>query len=247
MRILFLDIETAPNLAHVWALWDQNVALSQLMESGYTLCWAAKFLGEEKIYSSSRETRTEEDMLLGIHALLNEADAVVHFNGKRFDIPTLNKDFLENDFPPPSPYKQIDLWQTVKTEFKFPSNKLEYVCKALGVGQKIKTIGHELWVRCMAGDPEAWTMMIEYNINDVLILEEVYYKLLPWIKGHASYSMYSEGAMVCPNCGSSHYQKRGFTYTLASKYQRMQCSDCGTWFRDNKILNSHKFKTMSIR
>jgi uncharacterized protein YprB with RNaseH-like and TPR domain/rubredoxin len=213
------------------------------MESGYTLCWAAKWLGEEEMYSSSRQTNTEEDMLVGIHSLLNEADAVVHFNGKRFDIPTLNKDFLENNFAPPSPYKQIDLWQTVKTEFRFPSNKLEYVCKALGVGQKIKTIGHELWVRCMAGDPEAWAMMIEYNINDVLILEEVYWELLPWIKGHANHAIYQDNKLVCPNCGGTHYHARGFAYTHTNKYQRFQCQVCGKWFRDNKpmVIPGKKF------
>jgi len=33
MQILLLDIETAPNTAHVWGLWNQNVSLNQLMES----------------------------------------------------------------------------------------------------------------------------------------------------------------------------------------------------------------------
>lgn len=204
------------------------------MECGYTLCWAAKWLGEPKIFFNSRETATTEDMLVGIHELLNEADAVIHYNGKRFDIPTLNKDFLENNFAPPSPYKQIDLLQTAKAEFRFPSNKLEYVTKALGVGKKIKTCGHELWVKCMAGDPQSWTDMIEYNINDVIILEEVYLKLRPWIKGHANHALYTDDKEVCPNCGSKHYQKRGFAYTLTNKYQRMQCSDCGFWFREHK-------------
>ena len=27
MKILFLDLETSPNLAHVWGLWQQNVAI----------------------------------------------------------------------------------------------------------------------------------------------------------------------------------------------------------------------------
>ncbi|NIV35232.1 MAG: hypothetical protein GWN58_38990, partial [Anaerolineae bacterium] len=51
-----------------------------------------------------------EGMLEGAWELLDEADAVVHYNGKKFDIPTLNREFVKYGFTPPSPYKQIDLY-----------------------------------------------------------------------------------------------------------------------------------------
>jgi predicted RNA-binding Zn-ribbon protein involved in translation (DUF1610 family) len=121
------------------------------------------------------------------------------------------------------------------------------VHKALKVGQKIQTIGHELWTRCMAGDKEAWAMMEEYNINDVVILEEVYQKMLPWIKGHANHSLYNDDKHVCPNCGSHHLQKRGYAYTLASMYQRYKCKACGHWSKDSKILNRNQYKMTSVQ
>jgi DNA polymerase elongation subunit (family B) len=247
MKILLLDIENSPNLGHVWGLWQQNISLAQLQESAYVLCWAAKWLGEDYVYFDSLNQSSRRSMMKSIHKMLNEADAVIHYNGSKHDIPLLNKEFLELGMKPPSPYKQIDLYRTVKSVFKFPSNKLEYVCKALGVGQKIKTIGHELWTRCMTGkDQEAWDMMEEYNVNDVDILEQVYNKLLPWIPAHANHSLYSDDSLVCPNCGGHHLQKRGFYYTLASKFQRFQCKDCGKWSRDNKIVNSQQYKTVGI-
>ena len=43
MKTLTLDIETAPQVAHVWGLWQQNVGLPQLLESGYVMCFAAKW------------------------------------------------------------------------------------------------------------------------------------------------------------------------------------------------------------
>ena len=107
MKILLLDIETAPNTAHVWGLWQQNVSLNQLMESGYVLCWSAKWLGKDWIYFDSIQNKSTKSMLKGIYKLLDEADAVVHYNGKKFDIPTLNGEFLKCGFKPPSPYKQI--------------------------------------------------------------------------------------------------------------------------------------------
>ena len=234
MKILLLDIETAPNLAHVWGLWQQNVGINQIMESGYTLCWAAKWLGEEKVYFSSKQEHTTIEMLAGIHELLEQSDAVVSYNGIKFDIPTLNKEFVVYNFNPPSPYRQIDLLQVVKKQFRFPSNKLEYVTAALGLGKKIKHIGHELWVRCIQGDKEAWDMMKEYNINDVVILEQVYDRLRPWIKNHANAGLYQEDKEVCPNCGGTHINKRGWAYTHTNKYQRMRCMSCHNWFRSTK-------------
>lgn len=236
MKILLLDIETAPNLVHVWGLWQQNVGLPQIIDSGYVLCWSAKWLGEESIAFSSIFHDGPKQMLKGIHSLLEEADAVVHYNGTKFDIPTLNKEFLLYNLSPPAPYKQIDLLKTARSQFRFPSNKLDYVAQALGLGKKTKHIGHELWIQCMANNNEAWKMMEEYNKNDVILLEKVYYKLLPWIKGHVNYSLYSNDSFVCPHCGGSDYQKRGFAYTITCKYQRFQCNSCATWFRDTKSV-----------
>ena len=239
MKILHIDIETAPNTAHVWGLWNQNVGLAQLMDSSYTLCWAAKWQGEKKVYFDSVHQSEEIDMLQGIWDLLNEADAVVHYNGKKFDIPTLNKEFLLNGMKPPAPYKQIDLLMTARKRFRFPSNKLDYVAQALGLGKKVKHIGHELWVKCMAGDNKAWKMMKDYNKQDVVLLEKVYDALLPWITAHPNHALYQKNERpVCPNCGGRHVHKRGFAYTLTQKYQRYSCTGCGAWLRGrNTVLD----------
>lgn len=247
MRILLLDIENSPNLAHCWGLWQQNISLAQLQQSAYVMCYAAKWLGEEFVYYDSVNISSRRNMMKGIHALLDQADAVVHYNGKRHDIPLLNKEFLELGMKPPSPYKQIDLLETSKRIFKFPSNKLEYVCRALKIGKKVEHIGHELWTRCMAKDQEAWKLMEEYNIHDVVLLEEVYNKMLPWIKSHTNHSLYNQDSYCCPNCGSHKVQKRGFHKTLHSVFQRFQCKDCGSWSKDNKILNRQQYKLTSIQ
>jgi DNA polymerase elongation subunit (family B) len=241
MKILLVDIETAPNLVHVWGLWQQNVHISQIMDASYVMCFAAKWLGEEEIFFGSVQKSKPKTMLKAIHKLLEEADAVIHYNGSRFDIPTLNKEFLLHDLRPPSTYKQVDLLTTARNRFRFPSNKLDYIAKSLGVGEKSKHGGHELWVKCMAGDKEAWAEMEEYNKNDVVLLEEVYYKFLPWIKNHPNVGLYTDAeTAVCPHCGGADLAKRGFSYTTTGKYQRYQCKDdaCGTWSRARKATAS---------
>lgn len=234
MKLLLLDIETAPNVVHVWGLWQQNVAINQILDAGYVMCWSAKWIGSDEIFFDSVHRSGTKRMLKGIHSLLEEADAVIHYNGARFDIPTLNKEFILQGMLPPSTYKQIDLLKTARAQFKFPSNKLDYVAKVLKVGQKVKHAGHDLWIRCLNGDDEAWKEMEEYNINDVTILEGVYYKLLPWIKNHPNHGIYNNIEEACPNCGGTHLHRRGFSFTAMGKYQRFQCNTCGTWSRSKK-------------
>jgi uncharacterized protein YprB with RNaseH-like and TPR domain/predicted RNA-binding Zn-ribbon protein involved in translation (DUF1610 family) len=244
MKVLFLDIETAPSLAHVWGIWQQDIAINQIMESGYVLCWSAKWYRGETLYSSNFEDGYL-GMLSKIHALLDEADVVVHYNGKSFDIPTLNREFVIHKMKPPAPYKEVDLLQAVRSRFRFPSNKLEYVAKALGIGHKIKHSGHELWVRCMNGEPEAWQEMKKYNIRDTELLEDLYNKLQPWVRNLPHFGNYAESDrdhLSCPTCGDTRLQSRGTYKTAMQVYQRYQCQGCGSWSRSVATIKQPKLK-----
>jgi hypothetical protein len=232
MKLLFLDIETGPNTAHIWGLWNQNIGINQLLESSRTLCWAAKWEGEDELIFSSEHQTSHRRMIKKIHTLLHKADVVCHYNGTKFDIPTLQKEFLKYNLPPPAPFKQIDLLRTARNQFRFPSNKLDYVANALGLGKKRKHEGHELWVKCLAGNAAAWETMEDYNKQDVTLLESVYTRFRPWIKNAPNRQHYDRTA-VCPDCGGTHYWRRGYANTATGKYPRYQCLNetCGGWFQ----------------
>lgn len=248
MKILLLDIETSPNTAHCWGLFNQNIAITQVLESSYVLCWAAKWLGDEDIMwrrAYGPKGRYRKDMLKTIHKLLDQADAVVHYNGQKFDIPTLNKEFLLYGLQRPSPAKQIDLLQVTRNQFKFTSNKLDYVVQALKLGEKVKHRGHDLWLGCMNNDLDCWKEMEVYNRHDVVILEQLYHRLLPWIKTHASYSAH-QGKPVCPNCGSGQTHRRGYAITVAGRYPRYQCQACGSWYRGSKVATRGQERMIAL-
>lgn len=233
MEILFLDIETAPLLADVWGLFDQNVGLNQIRDPGGLLCYSAKWRGNDEMYFHSDHHSGRPVMVEVAHRLLDQADVVVTWNGARFDVPHLNREFLEMGLKPPSPFKQVDLYRAVRRVFKFPSNKLQYVSTALGLDGKVEHEGHLLWVKCMMGDEDAWRRMQEYNRQDVILLEQLYDRLLPWIPNHPSMALDHDGE-CCPKCSSTRLQKRGTAQTLQSSFQRYQCQDCGGWFRSTK-------------
>lgn len=237
MKILLLDIETAPNLAYVWGLWQQNVSIDKIVNSGYVLCWSAKWYDGPAMYFDSVKQSSEGKMLRYIHRLLDKADVVVHYNGTSFDIPTLNKEFVLKGMRPPTPYKQLDLINTVRKQFRFPSNKLDYVVQALGIGAKARHAGFEMWVQCMAGDKRAWRTMEKYNRMDVTILERLYDRLKPWITTHPNYGSIDD-VSCCPACGSTAFQRRGTAVAQVMRYRRYQCTGCGHWFRSTSSLKA---------
>ena len=196
------------------------------------LTWAASWEGEDHVLYSDGLT-DHKAMIKGIHKLLEEADYVCTYNGDRFDLKILNQEFLEAGLPPPSPYKSIDLLKVVKKNFRFTSNKLDYITGKLGLGNKIKHRGYQLWLDCMDGKRSAYKEMSEYNVQDVIILERLFYKLTPWIK-NLNRSII-QGGYVCPYCGGDHLQRRGTRKTLLGSYSRLQCQDCGGWSTGSKV------------
>lgn len=244
MKVLFLDLETSPNLAHVWGLWDQNIAINQIVESTEVICFGARWLGSKKVIFKSVHHHGKKEMLDELHALMEEADVLVGWNSQAFDSKHIKREFLENGYLPPSPYKELDLMRVVRSQFKFPSYKLDYVSQTLGVGAKVKHSGFQLWLDCMAGKTKAWKEMKEYQIQDVNLLLDLYDVLLPWIKNHPHFGLYNGIENGCPNCASTDLEKRGVARTVSHTYQRYQCRDCGKWMRGNEPLEKTNFKSI---
>ena len=226
MRLLHLDIETAPNVGFFWGLYDQTISINQIDKPGYTLCFAAKWHNKKSIIFDSIQKSGMEGMVRHAHDLLSEADAVVHYNGTKFDIPKLQEEIAMQGLDPPTPFSEIDLLKVVRRKFKFASNKLDYVCQRFGIGAKVENKGMPLWIGCMNGDPKCWREMERYNRQDVRLLPRLYERLLPWIENHPNWGHWNSGEIVCRNCGSTNVKKDGVERRTITPYQRYRCLDC---------------------
>lgn len=247
MKILAIDIETSPHVVYKFGpLWKQtSTGINQVVQTSEVMCFSAKWIGDDRgtypggqrpkrdgtvFYGGLKHTR--EEMILAAHDLLDQADVLLHFNGKRFDIPHLNREFLEHRLLPPAPYEQVDLLTTAQRKFLFGSTRLQHLLDQLDLGSKLETGGFDLWVRCLAGDELAWRTMEQYNRQDVVVMEDLYLLLRPWISQHPNVALHDGVAgLVCPRCGSADHQRRGYRVTGAAKYARFQCSACGGYFR----------------
>lgn len=180
-RLLVVDIETMANLAWVWGVWQQDVSPKQIVKHKRTISFAAKWVGEKKIQFFSEFHDGTPTMVRAAWALLDEADAVIGYNSKRFDIKHLNTEFKLLGLPPCSHFQHIDLFQVAKREFAFGSNKLESVSDRLGLGKKREHEGFGLWLKCEAGSVDAWKRMRAYNKRDVRLTEALFEEFRDWI------------------------------------------------------------------
>lgn len=181
-----LDIETTPLQVYTWGLWDQNIGINQIIKNTEMMCFGAKWLGQKRVTFKSVHHHGKQEMLETLHKMMDEADILIGWNSAAFDHKHIKREFLENGMVPPSSVKDLDLMTVVKANFKFPSNKLDYVAQNLGVGAKVKHSGFDLWIKCMAGNNTAWKEMRKYQIQDVELLDKLYEILLPWLSGSTS-------------------------------------------------------------
>lgn len=241
-RILVLDIETAPIKAYVWRLWKQDIYLDQIISEWFMLTWAAKWLDSPDVMSnklSSKEAVAEDDkrIVSNLWKLLNEADIVIAHSALKFDVPKAKARFAIHGLPSPGFFHVIDTKVIASKEFGFSSNKLDALAGYFGYITKMDT-DFKLWVDCVNGNEDALIYMEEYNRYDVTLLEKVYKKLLPFIKGHPNVTLYDDKHPDrCPSCGKGKLVQEDYYYTTVNKYPTYRCTKCGSICRSRKAVN----------
>ncbi len=241
-RIAVLDIERQSAVVDgVWELKQNGyISPNNLLEPARTICLAWKWLDQPKINFAAEWNGGHDNMVQIAHAVLDEADYVIGWNSKGFDCRHLRTEFIKSGLKPPSPHRDIDLMLTAKRNFGFMSNRLSYVAEELGAGQKLETGGANLWRTLRYGKgaelKKAQTLMEQYNKQDVLLTEQVYDIMLPWVDGLNIPLYENKSEVCCSNCGSDAIHYRGIQVAATRSYQRFQCQNCGKWGRETKSV-----------
>ncbi len=232
----FIDIETSPIIGYTWQTYDSSVL--RILEPSKIISIAWKDLNEEvthcKTISDYKGYKPgiidDKKLVVDAWHLLDDADIVCAHFGDAFDLKKLNSRFIYHGLTAPSFYKSIDTKKAATKYFKFDSNSLNNLGQYLKLGEKVNNGGFDLWLRCIAGDKDAWQLMAEYNTQDVVLLEKVYLKLRPFMEDHPNLNAVTESEeLSCRSCLSTNITKRGFSITKTSRRQRFQCNDCGSW------------------
>ncbi len=227
-KILLLDIETGPAKAYIWSLFDTYTPLERLIEPGRTLCAAFQWYGEKEVYFVSEWYHGTKAMLGILRRAMSEADAVITYNGDKFDFIKLAGEFILHDVKPCAPITSIDLYKVCK-KLGFISGKLEYVGPYLEIGSKTKHAGFSLWRKVLSGDAKAQRKMEAYNRKDVRLMVGLYKLMAPYMENHPSLH-----GQRCSVCGSAKWHKHGTRKTRAYEYDRLECQTCGHWDKGPK-------------
>lgn len=234
-KILLFDIEASMAKVYTYDLFRPFISHKDIIEPARMIAFSAKWYGKKgtKFYSEYHNSRKE--MLDAMHAFLDEADVVAGYNSKRYDVPYVTGELLAEGYTPPSPYKQVDLYQVVKKNSRFLSKKLDYVSERLLDDHKHEYSMAEMWRTVDNPDTDEetrkreWNRMKRYAVKDTNLLEPLMDKLLPWLK--LPHPRTDDEGLRCRNCNSESLQRRGVARTMQSEYARFQCTDCGTWNR----------------
>jgi len=224
VKILFLDIETSPNLAYVWEKYEQDVIAFKKERS--LLAFSYKFFGEKRVKSYClKDFNSEIKLVKKLHEVISGAEIICGHNIDKFDLKMANSFFAHYNLTPPSPYKTIDTLKICRSKFRFNSNHLNDLGEYLGVGKKVETGGFKLWEGCIKNNPKSWKLMKKYNRGDITLLEKVYLKLRPWGK----FDVRIGKGLKCSTCGSDNLRPEGIRKYINYKVQRYKCTNCGHW------------------
>jgi len=212
---------------------------------GYTLCFGYKWknkktvkvlkLSDYKLWK--KDPQDDTDLLKDAYEIIMEADELVAHYGDKFDKPWFQTRLLKANLPIMPPTRQVDTCKVAQRHLKLSSNRLGNICQFFGLPNKEDKDWPGWWLRSANGDAKALAAMAKYCAGDIVSLDAVHTKLLPFIN-HVHRGMLKDNVFGCPKCGSDALHKRGFSYTATSKHQRYYCTECGGWSheKERKVL-----------
>lgn len=230
---LFFDIETSPNIGLFWeAGYKKNIDYSNIIKERAIICICYKWEDSKDVgYLTWDSKQCDKKMLLKFIEIANSADEMIGHNGDKFDLAWIRTRCLFhriNVFPV---YTTIDTLKLSRSKFKFNSNKLDYIAKYLGMGEKIKT-EFGLWKAIVLNkDKEAMAKMVKYCQQDVKLLEKVYKELSTHIFAKTHYGViFGQDRGSCPECGSDEIVRmcNRVSATGVKKIQ-FQCKTCNKY------------------
>lgn len=258
-RILVLDIERQSALVDgVWQLGSRGsswIHPDRIVEPSRTICFAYRWEDEKKTrFVAEWDGNFVQDntsmapggghflMIDKAHELFNEADYIVGWNSKSFDIKHLRGHMFAYDMLPPSPHVDIDLMTATTRNFAFMAKSMAYMSKVKGTAGKESSGGADTWRNLRFGQDDvlrrARRKMKKYNVQDVDNTLELFYDYRPWLTGLNLGLHTIDGELHCSNCEGTHLQYRGEAGNNTYRYKRFQCQECGKWGRDTKSFKS---------
>lgn len=244
-KILFWDVEIAPPIYWAYGPRVEYLRSDNIIRDKWFVCASWKWLGRPAKYTTSVLNNHKRfdacyfddyTVIQATKEAIEQADVVVAHNGDNFDWKELQARCVFHGLGPLPPIQKIDTLKVARREFRFHSNNLRYLAEHLGVASKDEPPD---WGKIALGDVEEIRKCTSYNRQDVVTLEAVYLKLMPYMQNHPNYNVYADiHHDVCPNCGSNELKIHKCRYTRVGKRVQYRCQACGAYMTSKKTIKS---------
>lgn len=254
-KILLLDVETTADIVATFGRKNVNISEDNIVVQGNELiCAAYSFTDENTIHCVRSKFKdytinlnSEMKMLTALVDVISDSDAVVIHNA-RFDLGVIQQRMLFHGMGKLPSVKVVDTLMLSRKYLKLRSNKLDSITKYFNLSNKMKNSGISLWINTQKGCEDSMREMMEYNIQDVKALRDVYNTFVPLGTG-INFGKYNESEdVVCPSCGSKNIELTGrLIHTSVSAFDEYVCEDCGGRFRSRKnVIPKDKQKLLLL-
>jgi uncharacterized protein YprB with RNaseH-like and TPR domain len=215
-------------------------------EIGHMLVVGAGWFSEKKYkpftfriddYPLYKKDRLDDSILVSqAYDLLEQADMIVTWYGKGFDIPFIRTRGVYWREPrsmaePP----HVDLYYTAtyrhqKATYKSGSNRLDAWARWLETTNDKTRFGQKQWKRAMADYKDGIDYIDDHCKKDILVLGEVYRELRHEVSPHPNLPLIlgEPANQLCPVCCSPRTFRDGFKFTRVSRHFQWRCSDCNS-------------------
>jgi DNA polymerase III epsilon subunit-like protein len=227
---LYFDIEVSANVGLFWQSgYKLQIGTENIIKERAIICICYKWEEDKDVYYLHWDRKQDDKKLLQeFIQVANEADELVGHNGDKFDLAWIRTRCLLHRIEMFPQYNTIDTLKIARSKFRFNSNRLDYIGKFLGLGQKIHT-DFNLWKDIMLNnDKLALDKMIDYCIQDVVLLEKVHKELNNHIPANTHYGViFGEGRGSCPECGSDDIIRSSKRVTASGLVKiQYKCKTC---------------------
>jgi len=230
-RRLYFDIEVSANVGLFWQSgYKLQIGTENIIKERAVICICYKWEDDKDVYYLQWDkSQCDKKLLQEFINVANTADELVGHNGDKFDLSWIRTRCLLHKIDMFPTYNTIDTLKIARSKFRFNSNRLDYIGKFLGLGQKNHT-NFDLWKDIMLKNcTKSMNIMIDYCIQDVVLLEKVHKALNNHIPAKTHYGVIFGGDRgSCPECGSDEVIKNN-RRVMASGLVKIQykCKNCG--------------------
>lgn len=256
-KILALDVEMSYNISYHYDQWGVNIPWSRIKQRQFMICAAWQWVGEKKRHAVSildDPKRFKSDHTDDYHVvktlwdLMNQADAVLAYNGIGFDFKEILTAAAKHDLGPLHNFVPLDPFRIAKAKFRFKGgNSLANLCDFFGLPQKSK-VEEKDWIGATEGNVQSIKKIVKYNLDDLPPLLGIWEKIKPYVPSKLNMNLFVDPITqpeVCAHCGGAELEQhrvRHFKITGARYQYKCKDKKCLGFTTFSKAIRTTRLK-----